>query len=219
MPEADATLKSLLTKRWGESASFFERAEKEVSEPSSIGFRALFASVPRRLGSVARQPLAETVPELPAARPHWTVTDLARLWLLLRGIRGVSTSEQASWVLALFEAGEIGEQVSILRTLAALPEPQRFVETGEQACRHNSLGVFEAIVTENPFLAAYFPPRSFHQAVMKAIFLEVSVKRIEGLEQRITPELSRMAADYASERRAAGRPVPEDATYLSQYGA
>ncbi len=219
MSDLDATLASVLAERWPSSAPFIERAEKEGAEPTSIGFRALFASVPRRLGSAARQPLGDAFPELPAARPKWTVTDLARLWLLLRGLRSVAPSEHASSVLALFEAGEIGEQVSILRTLAALPEPERFVETGEQACRHNSLDVFEAIVAENPFLAAHFPPRSFHQAVMKAIFLGVSVKRIEGLEARITPELSRMAADYASERRAAGRPVPEDATYLSRYGA
>jgi hypothetical protein len=53
---------------------------------------------------------------------------------------------------------------------------------------------------------------------MKAIFMEVSIHRIEGLEARITPELTRMATSYASERRAAGRPVPPDATFLSQPG-
>jgi hypothetical protein len=54
---------------------------------------------------------------------------------------------------------------------------------------------------------------------MKAIFQGVSVRRIEGLEARITPELMRMAAGYASERRAAGRPVPADVDYITQYGA
>lgn len=211
-------LKSFVTNRWPDSDSLFQRAEKEVSAPSSVGFRALFASVPRRLGARAKESLGDGARELTAARPHWTATDLVRLWLVLRGLEGVPEPEQASWVLTLFEAGEIGEQVSLLRTLSALPAPERFVETGEQACRHNSLDVFEAIVTDNPFPAAHFPDRSFNQAVMKSIFQQVSVKRIEGLERRITPELSRMAADYASERRAAGRQVPEDATFLSQYG-
>ena len=54
---------------------------------------------------------------------------------------------------------------------------------------------------------------------MKAIFNGVSVGRIEGLSRRITPELSRMATGYASERRAAGRPVPKDAEFLIEYGA
>ena len=60
----------------------------------------------------------------------------------------------------------------------------------------------------------HFPESSFNQMVLKAIFIEVPVGRILGLEDRITPELRRMAADYASERRAAARSVPEDVAYL-----
>ena len=129
------------------------------------------------------------------------------------------TGEQPAYLLQLFEAGEIGEQVSILRTLPLLPGPERFVETGLQACRTNARVVFEAVVCENPFVAEHFPALSFNQAVLKAIFMEVSARRIEGLEARITPELKRMAADYASERRAAGRSVPADTDYIIQYGA
>jgi hypothetical protein len=36
------------------------------------------------------------------------------------------------------------------------------------------------------------------------------VERIVGLQDRVNPELLRMARDYADERRAAGRPVPAD---------
>lgn len=219
MPEPETTVRQLLERRLAEPARFFERADGDVTKPTSIGFRALFASVPRRLGPAASHKLETPFADLPAARPHWTNTDLARLWLLLGALWHVPVGDQASWLIGLFEAGEIGEQVSILRTLSALPEPERFVETGEQACRHNSLDVFEAIVAENPYLAEQFPELSFNQAVMKAIFNQVSVRRIEALETRVTPELSRMAAGYASERRAAGRPVPDDATYLAEYGA
>jgi hypothetical protein len=219
VPEPDLAVKQLLEQETASAAGFFERAEMEVLTPTSVGFRALFASVPRRLGQGGQQSLGQRSARLAAARPHWTRTDLTRLWLLLRGLSGLARAQQPGWLLALFEAGEIGEQVSILRTLSALPEPARFVETGEQACRHNSLDVFEAIVAENPFLSEHFPALSFNQAVIKAIFMQVSLQRIERLEQRITPELSRMAAGYVSERRAAGRPVPEDAEYLAHYGA
>jgi hypothetical protein len=143
----------------------------------------------------------------------------ARLWLLTRALSKLPRAEQPGFLLQLFEAGELGEQVSVLRVLPELPEPGRFVEVGLQACRTNARDVFEAIVCENAFLAAEFPALNFNQAVMKAIFMEVSVRRIEQLESRITPELSRMASGYASERRAAGRPVPDDAEYLSQYRA
>jgi len=38
----------------------------------------------------------------------------------------------------------------------------------------------------------------------------VRLERIVGLDRRANPELTRMAADYAAERRAARRPVPAD---------
>ncbi len=174
--------------------------------------------MPRRLGKAAELSL-EAPPELRAARPHCTLTDYLRLWLITQALPRLAEQQQADWVLQLFEAGEMGEQVSVLRMLPLLPNPARFVETGVQACRTNARDVFEAIVCENPFLVEHFPALNFNQAVMKAIFMEVSVRRIEQLERRITPELSRMAAGYASERRAAGRSVPADAEYLANYGA
>ena len=218
MPEPELVLKELLERRWPDSERFFERAARDLAEPPGIGFRALFASVPRRLGKAAELSL-EAPPELRAARPHCTLTDYLRLWLITQALPRLAEQQQADWVLQLFEAGEMGEQVSMLRMLPLLPNPARFVETGVQACRTNARDVFEAIVCENPFLVEHFPALNFNQAVMKAIFMEVSVRRIEQLERRITPELSRMAAGYASERRAAGRSVPADAEYLANYGA
>jgi len=102
----------------------------------------------------------------------------------------------------------------VLRTLILLPEPLRFVPLGVEACRTSVQPVFEAIACENPFPARHFPEASFNQMVLKAIFIEVPIGRILELESRITPELQRMAADYASERRAAGRSVPKDVTRL-----
>ena len=78
------------------------------------------------------------------------------------------------------------------------------------ACRSSTQPVFEAIACENPYPAAYFPEASFNQMALKAVFTGVALARILGLASRRTPELARMAADYADERRAAGRPVPSD---------
>lgn len=219
MSERTQSLRSLVGQHWPDAGRFFERAAPELGKPLGVGFRALFASVPRRLGT-----LADARPQAPAelrafARPHWSLGDYTRASLVAAALEQLPEAEQPVFVLQLFEAGEMGEQVSLLRTLTLLPGPERFVEVGLQACRANALDVFEAMVCDNPFLAAHFPPLNFNQAVMKAIFQGVSVRRIEGLEARITPELQRMAAGYASERRAAGRPVPVDVDYITQYGA
>ncbi len=50
--------------------------------------------------------------------------------------------------------------------------------------------------------------------VLKALFIEVALERILGLQRRITPELRRMAKDYAGERAAAGRSIPKDIALL-----
>lgn len=211
-------LLALIARHWPDSARFFERARVDAEKPGSVGFRAAFASVPRRLGALANLPVADAAELNGRARPHWTLTDHVRAALIALGLDSLPPSEQPGFVLHLLEAGEIGEQVSVLRSLPLWPDGERFVETGVQACRTNARDVFEAIVCDNPFLSEHFPALSFNQAVMKAIFMGVPVRRIEGLEHRITPELSRMARDYASERRAAGRAVPDDATYLMSYG-
>lgn len=219
MPELELALRKRLAERWPDAERFFERADRELAGPPALGFRALFASLPRRLGKAAGSTLDSQSPgEPPLSRPNCTLTDYLRLWLLLRALPEVAPAERAAWLLQLYEAGEMGEQVSILRVLALLPEPARFLETGVQACRTNARDVFEAIVCENPFLAEHFPALNFNQAIMKAIFMDVPLRRVERLAERITPELSRMAQGYVSERRAAGRVVPPDAEFLAHYG-
>jgi len=91
-----------------------------------------------------------------------------------------------------------------------LPGPERYLDLAIDACRTNVLDVFEGIACDNAYPAAHFPEANFNQMVLKAIFMEVSVTRVAGLAQRATAELSRMAADFGDERRAAGRSVPDD---------
>jgi len=214
-------LGALVRQHWHSADGFFERVKADLAQPGGLGFRAAFASLARRVGSgpVAPGSVASPVELGPVPRPHWTLVDYARAALLAQSFEVVPRLEQAKSMLQLFEWGEIGEQVSLLRTLALWDAPERFLETALQACRTNAKLVFEAIACENTFPAAHFPALNFNQAVLKAIFMEVSTRRIEGLQERITPELQRMAADYASERRAAGRLVPIDTDYLVNYGA
>ncbi len=217
MAHRAAALRELARQHWPGAAHFFERAQADLAKPASIGFRAVYASVPRRLGALAESSVTAPA-ELGPTRPHWTLTDYVRAALVTSAFESLVREGQPACYLQLFEAGELGEQVSLLRTLCLLDEPARFLETGLQACRTNARSVFEAIVCENPFVAEHFPPLNFNQAVLKAVFMDVSARRIEGLDARITPELQRMAAGYKSERLAAGRSVPVDIDYLIQYG-
>jgi hypothetical protein len=138
------------------------------------------------------------------------LSDLARSLLLLRICELLPADEHVGLVTELFNKGDNKEREALLKTLAILPEPERFQGIAADACRSHVQSVFEAIACENAYPAGYLSDLAFNQLVLKAFFTGVEVRRIVNLERRVTPELSRMANDYASERRAAGRPVPPD---------
>jgi len=141
---------------------------------------------------------------------HWGTDELARAVLLLRAAAALAEPAFASLVEECYARGDNRERQAVLRSLALLPAPVRFLALAVDACRTSIQPVFEAIACENPYPAAYFPELPFNQMVLKALFVGVALRRVVGLEGRITAELRRMAADYASERRAAGRTVPPD---------
>jgi hypothetical protein len=192
------------------AAEFLDRSFAAAREPRGVTFRALYASVARRLGGAAAEAVLPQPQLAERARPHFTLTDWVRLSLVFRAFAHLPTAEQPALIEQLFESGELGEQESLLRTLSLLPDPARFTDTGIAACRTNARRVFDAIACDNAFPAEFFPELAFNQMVLKAVFVEAPVARIEGLASRRTPELLRMARGYASERTAAGRPVPED---------
>ncbi len=144
----------------------------------------------------------------------WGLDGLCRGALLLHAAAALAPGELEVLVEESFLGGDTRERQAVLRTLVLLPDPGRFVPLAVEACRTSVQPVFEAIACENPYPGLHFPESSFNQMVLKAVFIEVAVGRILGLEARITPELRRMAADYASERRAAGRSVPADVERL-----
>lgn len=141
---------------------------------------------------------------------RWTPLDLYRCRLLVDALIQVSPEEHLGLVRSLLYKGGIGEQRSLVRSLILLPEPAAFLPVAIEACRGNVLDVFIAMACENRYPAYFFPDLNFNQMVMKALFNGVALARIAGLARRRTAELARMAVDYASERRAAGRPIPGD---------
>lgn len=172
--------------------------------PQTLGkVRIALARCARRVGDAALE--VESL-------PGWTARDAARAAIVLRAFEVAEDAAAAygQWL----RRGEQGEQESLLRMLPLLPGPRALVSHAVDACRTNSEVVFRAIACDNPFPATHFPPLNFNQLVLKAVFLGVPVAAIRGLENRVTDELLRMADDFAAERTAASRPVPEDVALL-----
>ena len=185
-----------------------------IKDVSTTRFRAAFAGAGRRLGDSAPQLQAAEATQLQqagvAAPAQWTLPMFARAAFLLRALRALPPSEHVEFVREVYRRGDFLEQAALLQALMLVPDPARFVNVAVESCRTNVSDVFEAIACENRYPAAHFADANFNQLVIKAFFTGVAVDRIVGLEQRKSDELRRMAADYASERRAAGRTVPND---------
>jgi hypothetical protein len=144
----------------------------------------------------------------------WGMDELGRVMLLLVAAR-LPEAEFRTLVEQCYQQGDNRERQAVLRALPLLPRAASFLPLAVEACRTNIQPIFEAIACENPYPAVRFSELNFNQMVLKALFMGVPLKRIIGLEGRITPELMRMAHDYASERLAAGRSVPADLWYLT----
>jgi hypothetical protein len=177
-------------------------------------FAVAFAGAGRRFGDTPAQPSAAQAERLRAAGltvpTGWPLKHIARSALLQSYVSSLHQAEHLPLLTELFRKGDSAEREALLRTLPLLPDAARFVELGVEACRSHVQSVFEAIACENAYPARHFPDSNFNQLVLKAFFTGVAVRRIVGLADRRNTELIRMANAYASERRAAGRPVPAD---------
>ena len=202
----DTKLQSRLT---ATQAQWLTHAAQLAASGRQPALLQVYTEASRHLGSLPLIDAAGESAPYPFAR--WSVTDAGRLTLLqARFASGSDRTQAVTDAVGCYEQGDSNEQQSWLRGVAYLPDPAAFLALVIDACRTNILPLFEAIACENPYPAHYFPDRNFNQLVLKAMFNGVALTRIHGLDKRVNAELARMAADYAAERRAAGRTVPPD---------
>ncbi|HEU5073202.1 MAG TPA: EboA domain-containing protein [Polyangiaceae bacterium] len=209
--DVEPYLALVLTRASEKAAEWFERQAEVLS---LANFAVAYAGAGRRLGetrvvleAAERDAVIRAGLEAPE---EWRLCDVGRSYLLQRVLDVAPADQHERFVARLFDQSDNREREALLKTLCMLPEPVLFLATAIDACRSHVQSVFEAIACENRYPSLYFPDPAFNQMVLKAFFTGVAVKRIVDLGRRVTPELSRMAQDYASERTAAGRPVPED---------
>lgn len=178
----------------------------------------LFATAGRRVGRSPLRPESD-----PTGVVFGRTDDAARSDLLgcLAGVLG--PVELATTIRSLYHRGDSAERRGVLRALgaltaaAALPLSDELVDAGLEvtadALRANDQTLVAAAV--GPFAAAHLDQHSWRHAVLKLVFMDISLDAVAKLQDRADPELVRMASDFAVERRAAGRPVSADIDRLT----
>jgi hypothetical protein len=177
----------------------------------------LAVSIARASRFAPRRPLSPSAAEIRHAEPllpgwspaYWSILDAMRVALVLAhpDLAGPGFGDALE---ETFRYADQGELCALYRALPHLPAPTRFLARATEGCRTNIRPVFEAVACDSPFPARYFDELAWRQLLIKAVFVGVPLWRITGVDERLSPELARMALDLADERRSAGRPVQHD---------
>jgi hypothetical protein len=106
--------------------------------------------------------------------------------------------------------GTAAERRAVLHALPHLLPGPEALPIVEDALRTNDTRLLAAAV--GPYAARHLDAHQWRHAVLKCLFTGVPVDTVADLRRRAhgDGELARMLGDYAAERTAAGRPVPED---------
>jgi hypothetical protein len=140
---------------------------------------------------------------------RWTVTDAARLILLMSTIE--HDPGQAETVITnYYRMGDESEHIAVIRGLIFFAPGDYLTVLALDAGRTNNLELLAALILDNPYPACFYGDHEFNQMVLKGLFLGLAIERVEGIEQRANPDLTRMCENYVGEREAAGRTVPMD---------
>lgn len=184
-----------------------EAEQKVRREPGSIA--SLFPAVGRKVGRAPLRPEAD-----PQGLVHGTVDDLARTRLLTALAEVLEGPMLATEIAQLYRYGDDAERRGVLRGLTALPDAT--VPTGlelvKDALRANDIRLVAAAMGD--FAARHLDDHSWRHGVLKCLFVGVPLAAVSEVDKRTDGELLRMVADYAEERKAAGREVPADAVTL-----
>lgn len=110
----------------------------------------------------------------------------------------------------VYHRGTADERRAVLHALPHLVPGPDAVPLIEDALRTNDTRLLSAAL--GPYAASHLSAHLWRHAILKCLFTGVPVAEVAQLAARAhgDAELARMLADFAAERTAAGRPVPED---------
>ncbi len=143
----------------------------------------------------------------------WTLDRLVRVYLL----NTLDSSDKDIYTKTLdtlFETAENNEAVALISALPFFAYPEYWLLRSTDAVRSNIGLIFDAIAFQNPFPMQNFSELAWNQLVLKCIFNDKPIHRIQGLNERANHELANSISNLAHERWAAGRTIPAQAWRL-----
>lgn len=180
------------------------------SSPGSVA--RTFTSLPRQLESdiksstISLHGALEGPNGLSLVVQKWTITRLARVWLLMC-IPKYNEAHYVQLMEQLFKYGDMDELAALYSALPVYHYPEAWQSRCKEGIRSNIGPVRQAVMVNNPYPARFLDEEAWNQLVLKAFFTDEDIPGIIGLKQRNNLRLAQALTDYAYERYAAQREI------------
>jgi hypothetical protein len=135
---------------------------------------------------------------------HLTLEQAARIVLLLEA---GGDAPDLQLLRNLISTADVSELLAIYKGLPVYPHANGLVSIATDGLRTSIPEIFAAVAHHNPFPADHLPEAAWNQMVLKALFIDVPLEPIVGLDQRWNANLAQKLCDYVHERWAAKRAV------------
>lgn len=140
---------------------------------------------------------------------HWRTDRAARA--LLIAMRAARAEKPFKFLFATYDNGDTETRVAALYAVNLVDDDD--VEQGmaliHDAGRTYLEELMNAAWCNHPFATVHMSNVEYRKAVLKSLFCNVPIEGFLGLSERADNELAHSLKDFADEREAAGRPVPD----------
>ena len=140
---------------------------------------------------------------------HWRTDRAARAWLL--AMRAAQKANPFKALFSFYDNGDTETRIAALYAVNLVDDDD--IEQGMSLIHDAGRTYLEELMNaawcNHPFCTANMNDVEYRKAVLKALFCNVPIDGFIGLSERADSELAHSLKDFADEREAAGRPVPD----------
>ena len=192
---------------WFESA---QKAQTLDALNECLGqIRKRFGSKHLVAGFAERDKVTLETPWGPVRCGQWRTHEAARTWLM--ATVAATQKQPYAFLYDAYDQGETETRVSALKAINFVEDTD--VESGLKLIHDAGRTYLDALLSaawcNHPFSSSKLSDIEYRKAVLKSIFCEVPIDGFIGLEDRADEEMAASLSDFANEREAAGRPVPD----------
>ncbi|MGI9277729.1 MAG: EboA domain-containing protein [Endozoicomonas sp.] len=137
----------------------------------------------------------------------WHIDEASRLILLIKTLNTAPENKRSEVLSNVYRQSDETEKQVIAKGLTIIDDGES-VNLALAIGRTNNIELFSALALSNPYPARYYNDREFNQLILKALFMELDLRKTVGLQTRLNPSLSLLSLDLLKERLAADRSPP-----------